>query len=830
MNEQILDPMPLPPEQAALPVGDTVTVQRFRKPSAPRAWEKLNADLGLHLDEQAFTWMQTYFASSARRDPTVGEVRLLEALWQDALRRPDRLAVGELVTDREEIASTWAEITAAQDESSPCTLARALYAVNDRLAQSGQLYPATHTDAGGRTTALFDPMDVAHAVATGYTVALRPPMPHGESLAVCRRNGHMAARVRPGKRRTGELLVLLRGVDPDAVSAFLADVRSIDKVLILDVRAIRTLSLIETVCDMCNGATLYTDRLAPADGSGRASLAELCHAPTGNDPDRADFLLRISPDRIRYVTQRMTERGLHPVFVGQTHARASVTVMSRVIVGATATERVIADLSIDAIRAAAAPRMDTYRAMRADVTGPVGANAITFTTLRTGRDPFRAATACATTGMPHDPFVTAVHTVSEAVKALADGGVPADRVLLSVSVTAGAHADSNRPADAAVAVICGVYRAATDARVWVDNAAFAFDPHAKPDTVRLAVTAWTHDDTHIQNQEEIMNTTFESLSKNPRTVLLDTDMGPDCDDAGALALLIHYAKTYGFTVAGIANCTSNRSGTGVIDAVCRWCGMETPPLGQWSGEGFMDYPDCHKYTDEVAERFSEAYRNGTLCTEDAVVHYRRLLANAPDGGVMMISIGMFNNLAALLRSPADDISPLSGEELIRSKVYALVSMAAILPEGRECNIICDYPAAETVLTGWPTPVYLSDFHIGSQMFTGYAHVTDPAEVEKNPLVLAYHRYTRDWPVVGDNSSYDLTAIQFAAEGIDCGDGAFYDLGEPGRLEFYTAPDSPNVPDATRFIPDSNGNLRFMIRKVDKPVVAAAINEILHRFC
>jgi hypothetical protein len=241
------------------------------------------------------------------------------------------------------------------------------------------------------------------------------------------------------------------------------------------------------------------------------------------------------------------------------------------------------------------------------------------------------------------------------------------------------------------------------------------------------------------------------------------------------------------------------------------------------------HPDIEEYTDAIAERFSEDYRNGTLVVEDSVTYYRRRLAEAEDDGIVIISIGMFNNLAALLRSPADDISPLSGEELIRRKVHHMVSMAAILPEGRECNIICDYPAAETVMTGWPTPIFLSDFHIGFQMFTGYSHITDPDEVQKNALILAYHLYTRGWPVVGDNSSYDLTAVQFAAEGADAGDGAFYDLGEPGRLEFYAAPEKPDVPDATRFIPDPNGNLRFMIRKVEKPVVAESLNKILHQW-
>jgi len=835
MNEQNLAPSPTPPvpsAQASLPVGDTVVVHRFRKPSAPRAWEKLNADLGLHLDEQAFSWMQTYFATAARRDPTVGEVRLLEALWQDALRRPDRFAVNELVTDCEDVAKTWGEIVAAREESTPCTLAHAWELCNRRLAQSGGTLPATHTEEGGRTVALADPMDVAHAVATGYAVVARQPLPHGESITVCRRSGAMAMRSHPRKRRAGELLVLLRDVTLDAMTVYLADMRLMNPAFVSEARAIRGTSLLETACEMGEGVTLYADRIA-SDDTGRADMAALCHVPKSDCPDRADFLLRISPEYIQPVTQAMAARGLCPIFVGQTHARATITVMAR---AAAAGACVIADLPTDVIRAAAAPRMDAYRCMRPDADGSPSTE-IACVSARLDRTP--TATACVMLGPKDDAYQSSVDAVHTAVRSLAEGNMPTERILLAVSLTAGAGDEPDRPADATAAAVCGICRAAADARVWVDNPAFRFDPNIEPHTVRLTVTAWAYDSncitiqktTNTTKEETVtMNMNFESLAKNPRTVLLDTDMGPDCDDAGALALLIHYARTYGFTIAGIANCTSNRSGMGAIDAVCRCCGLETPPLGQWSGEGFMDYDACHKYTDEVAARFSEAYRNGTLAVEDAVTFYRRRLAEAEDDGIVLISIGMFNNLAALLRSPADDISPLTGEELIRRKVHHLVSMAAILPEGRECNVICDYPAAEVVLTGWPTPVFLSDFHIGSQMFTGYAHITDPAEVQKNALILAYHLYTRDWPVVGDNSSYDLTAVQFAAEGVDAGDGVFYDLGECGRLEFYAAPENPDVPDATRFIPDPNGNLRFMIRKADKPVVAESINKILHQWC
>ena len=326
-----------------------------------------------------------------------------------------------------------------------------------------------------------------------------------------------------------------------------------------------------------------------------------------------------------------------------------------------------------------------------------------------------------------------------------------------------------------------------------------------------------------------MNHIFEPLCQKPRSVILDTDIGPDCDDVGALVCLIDYAKKYNFPILGICNCTSNKAGTGAIDAVCRHCGIETPYLGQWHGEGFQDDPACHKYNDAVAEKFSEAYRSGTLKTVDEVTFYRTLLSKADDDSVIIITIGMFNDLAALLKSPADEISPLTGMELVKAKVNCMVSMAAILPEGRECNVISDYQAAEVVFNEWPTAVYLSDFHIGWQILTGYEHIQDPAAIESHPLVMAYHYYTRDWthlPAKGMNSSYDLTAIQFAVEG----EGEYYSLLDPVDLVFYPAiPERPDLPDATRAVPTPDGKFRFMKKEASDEEIRDALNLILRKY-
>ncbi len=316
---------------------------------------------------------------------------------------------------------------------------------------------------------------------------------------------------------------------------------------------------------------------------------------------------------------------------------------------------------------------------------------------------------------------------------------------------------------------------------------------------------------------------FEPLSQKPRAVILDTDIGPDCDDVGAIVTLIHYAKAYGFPILGVCNCTSNDSGTGTVDAIFRHCGMPTPALGQWSHPDFLTAPHCRKYNDAIAEQFSPDYRSGTLKVEDEVTFYRRLLAGAEDDGVMLVTIGMLNDLAALLVSPADEWSPLSGAELVRAKVNCLVSMATILPEGRECNIVEDYPAATAVFAAWPTPIYLSDFHIGFGAFSGYTHITADARASHAPA-MAYYLYTKDWTEhVGENNSFDLTAVQFAA----LGEGELYGLAAPGRVEFYA--ELPDRPDATRYVPDPEGNVRYMTRKVELEVVAESLNEILHQY-
>lgn len=316
---------------------------------------------------------------------------------------------------------------------------------------------------------------------------------------------------------------------------------------------------------------------------------------------------------------------------------------------------------------------------------------------------------------------------------------------------------------------------------------------------------------------------FESLKMKKRNVILDTDIGPDCDDVGALAVMFSYANENGVKVLGVNNCTSNPYGTVTVDAVREYCGISEFSIGAYSKPGF--YADAQKYNKYIAENYSTKYKNGTFKYLPHVDFYRSLLANAEDDGVILITIGMFNAFADFLKSGADEYSPLTGIELAKKKLHAVVSMATVLPAGREFNVICDYEASKYCFDNCPVPMYLSDFKIGHCVFTGYSP-EDADKYKNNPIFDSYQIYTADWARVGFNNSFDLTAVQFAFEG----EGELYSLTGAGRLDFFNeAPDRLPNPDATRFVECEGGKIRFMIKNVSDDAIAESLQARMDEF-
>ena len=313
---------------------------------------------------------------------------------------------------------------------------------------------------------------------------------------------------------------------------------------------------------------------------------------------------------------------------------------------------------------------------------------------------------------------------------------------------------------------------------------------------------------------------FESLKMKKRSVILDTDIGPDCDDVGALAVLCSYAQELDVPVLGVCNCTSNIYGTATVDVVREHCGQTEFALGMYSKPGF--YADSVNYNKYIAETYSKKFNEGTLEVLPHVSFYRSLLAGAEDDSVIVVTVGMFNAFSDFLKSGADKYSPLSGIELAKKKLHAVVSMAAVLPAGREFNVVCDFNASKFVFDNCPCPMYLSDFKIGHSVRTGWGS-REKFGLAGNPIIDSYRLYNAE----DKRSSFDLTAVQFAFEG----EGELYSLTAPGRLEFFNeAPDRIPNADATRFVEDAEGNIRFMIKNVPDERIAETLQERMNRYC
>jgi inosine-uridine nucleoside N-ribohydrolase len=244
-------------------------------------------------------------------------------------------------------------------------------------------------------------------------------------------------------------------------------------------------------------------------------------------------------------------------------------------------------------------------------------------------------------------------------------------------------------------------------------------------------------------------------------VILDTDIGPDYDDVGAMA--VFHALADRGEVRPLAVISSNKNELTVpsIDVINTWFGRAELPTGAPKGAG-SSYGAFQKWPEMLVEKYPHKIKS-TSDAPDAVETYRKILASQPDRSVTIVTIGFLTNLKNLLESEPDKISPLPGTELVKRKVKELVSMAGAFPEGREYNVLTDSVASEKVFANWPTQIILSGFEIGKQIKTGVKVIAN--ERLNSPVKDVY---ALAMPLSNDDAdgrmSWDQTAVLVAVRG------------------------------------------------------------------
>lgn len=258
-----------------------------------------------------------------------------------------------------------------------------------------------------------------------------------------------------------------------------------------------------------------------------------------------------------------------------------------------------------------------------------------------------------------------------------------------------------------------------------------------------------------------------------KNILFDTDIGCDCDDAGALVILKSMVESGDIRLLSVTSATTMEGAEHTIEAILRYYGMSVP-IGVMTGSSFMCAGNYNRYARDVKDIFPCEPK-----TVDAVALIRKTLVEVSEA-CTLITVAPQRNLARFLASKGDDISPLNGIELAKSKLKEIVIMGGtFLPEERlaefegkkisvEWNIEQDISAARYVADNCPVNIVYCPFELGYDIETG-------RNLPKgSPARLCY-----DIRSGLTRASWDPCATYYGAFGT----GEIFSLSDRGKVSF-----------------------------------------------
>ncbi len=294
-------------------------------------------------------------------------------------------------------------------------------------------------------------------------------------------------------------------------------------------------------------------------------------------------------------------------------------------------------------------------------------------------------------------------------------------------------------------------------------------------------------------------------------VVLDTDIGGDIDDAFALALLHRFADEGVCKLLGVTLTNADPDAATFVAAENALYGRPNIPvaLPKKAGRNTDNYPSATLAMKDDDGNALYPVPDG-FKPEEPVALLRKLLAEAEDASVVVIQVGFSTNLAALLDTPGDDVSPLSGKELVAKKVRFLSVMGgafAVDPTAEkyrdhaEWNIKNDVPAAQKLAREWPSAIAFSGYEVGDRIRMSTVNLKNDHRSKKARFLRdAYeHWASKAAPKEGLNHrrpTWDLTSVLFVLRPEE-GRG-YFQLSDPGVVTFEDD-------GKTRFTPDPNGS-------------------------
>ena len=296
-------------------------------------------------------------------------------------------------------------------------------------------------------------------------------------------------------------------------------------------------------------------------------------------------------------------------------------------------------------------------------------------------------------------------------------------------------------------------------------------------------------------------------------VIFDTDMGPDYDDIGAIALLHAFADQRKIEILATVASDAHKDIPATIEVYNRYFGRGEIPVGKTTNPTAPEFTAGNNWNDAIIKQFAPEL--GKKDYPLAVDIYRRELARQPDNSVTIITVGFMTNISDLLKSKPDQYSKLNGVQLVNQKVKNWVAMAAAFPQGKEFNVHQDAGSAIYAFENFPKPILFSGFEIGDRIKTG----GKVAGLNKSdsPVSIGYkiNLETYEKQKVESRKSWDQTAVLIAAYNPE----KYFYISGPGKIRLEN--DGSNY-----WEPKENGNHKFIIHKYPYQKLEEIIDELM----
>lgn len=285
-------------------------------------------------------------------------------------------------------------------------------------------------------------------------------------------------------------------------------------------------------------------------------------------------------------------------------------------------------------------------------------------------------------------------------------------------------------------------------------------------------------------------------------VILDTDIGSSTDDLFTMEMAYRYEDEGRCKLLGIVVDREGEDYAALADVMNTYFGHANVPIGlERNGiktpRVFIDYRNLYKLTTGKGEPMFKQTVSDYSTLPDGWKLYRQLLASQPDHSVSICSLGFVSCLTQLLASEPDDLSPLSGVELVSQKVKCLYLMAGVFTssEEPEYNFLQAPEFAKKFFELWPRDVdaVFSPMEVGNEIeYKPETVISDISRTDIHPIKQVYMNYNCD---TGQMMWDPMTLIQ-AVEG-----DAMFSLSERGIVSLTSKI-------GTSFTPSATGNHRY----------------------